>query len=91
MMDTKTFDLTIVTPEETLYNGPAVSLVAPGEMGYVGILANHAPLLSTLTAGKVVAKKESGEALKFESTGKGFLEVFKNTVTLLLDAAKPAS
>jgi len=78
------FKLTIITPEKTFFEGTVVSMVAPCELGYLGVLANHAPLAANTLAGKIRIKKDSGEWVTFYSKGKGFLEVFKNNVTLLL-------
>ena len=80
----KTFHLNILTPERILYDGAAVSLTAPGEAGYLGVLANHAPLVTTLVAGKIVFKDPTGQQTVLESGGKGFLEIFKNEATVLL-------
>ncbi len=80
----KTFQLNILTPEKTVYAGSAASLTAPGEAGYLGILADHAPLATTLLAGKISFKDEAGKQTVVESQGKGFLEVFKNEVTVIL-------
>ena len=82
----KNFKVTILTPAQKVYAGEAVSLIAPGELGYLGIWVNHAPLLSTLKAGKITLRKETGEELNFNSSGAGFLEIFHNKITLLLDA-----
>jgi len=74
----------IITPEKTIYDGEAASLVAPSELGYLGILADHAPLVANLVAGKVAVKKENGEALVFDNLAKGFLDVLNNNVTMIL-------
>ena len=44
----KSFKVSIVTAEETLLETEAVSLTVPGIGGYLGILANHAPLVTAL-------------------------------------------
>lgn len=80
----KTFHLNILTPEKTVYAGSAASLTAPGEAGYLGILADHAPLVTTLQPGKISFKDESGQSTVLESEGKGFLEVLKNEATVIL-------
>ncbi len=80
------FTVTVITPAKTVFHGPAVSLIAPGQEGYLGILVNHAPILSILDPGKVTVRKESGETLEVNSLKGGFLEVSKNRATLLLDA-----
>ena len=81
----KPFSVSILTQDKKIYEGEAVSLVVPAALGFMGILADHAPYLATLTAGKIILKKtESGEGTIFTSKGRGFLEILKNKVTMLL-------
>ncbi len=80
------FHIDIVTPEKTIYSGSIVSLVVPAELGYMGILANHAPLIAHLVKGKIVLKNTSQETKVFELSASGFMEVLKNKVTLILDS-----
>ena len=82
----KTFHLNILTADKAIYDGDALSLTAPGEAGYLGVLADHAPLVTTLVAGKIILKDPSGQPTVFESKGKGFLEVLKNEVAVFLTA-----
>ena len=84
-MAEKTFDLEILTPSRTVFTGPVASLVAPGALGYLGVLANHAPLVTTLAPGRIVYRNPQGHATTLQSTGSGLLEVFRNRVTLLAD------
>jgi len=63
---------------------PAVSVIAPGGVGYLGMLRNHAPLVTTLIAGKLVWQRPSGERLTMR-IGAGLLEVVKNQITILTD------
>ena len=72
------FHLQILTPQRMVFSGPAVSLMVPGELGNLGVLANHAPLLTKLIPGKITFKKENEEGLTLQSQGGGFLEVHKN-------------
>ena len=81
----KTFNLTIMAPENIIYEGPAVSLIVPAELGYLGILADHAPLGANLRRGTITLRKDSGQTVKFASGDKGFIEVLKNNVTILLN------
>ena len=81
----KTFTLEILTPRKRIFSGPITSLVAPGELGYLGILANHAPLVTTLVPGKVAFRGPEGNTRTLHSRGDGLLEVYKNTATLLAD------
>jgi F-type H+-transporting ATPase subunit epsilon len=79
------FNVNIISPLKVIYKGKIVSLVAPAETGYVGILANHAPMVTTLASGNIIVREESGSTRTFPYQGKGFLEVLDNEVTLLLD------
>lgn len=80
----KLFNLSIVTPDKTLYEGMVSSLVAPSRLGYLGVLADHAPLIAALKPGKISFKEASKEQKVFDSKDGGFLEVMKNNVTILL-------
>ena len=79
------FKLDILTPKKKVFSGEVSSLVAPGELGYLGVLANHAPLVTTLVPGKVTFRDPSGATRVMESVGDGLLEVHHNQVTLLVD------
>lgn len=76
--------LKVVTPNEVLFEGSTSSVVAPGTIGYLGILRNHAPLVTTLAKGNLIFKSEGGAARSFKIEG-GFLEVFQNRVLVLTD------
>ncbi|MCX7767032.1 MAG: F0F1 ATP synthase subunit epsilon [Candidatus Sumerlaeia bacterium] len=65
------------------------SLIAPGGNGYLGVLANHAPLITTIVPGRLIIRRGS-EKIVFE-VGKGFLEVFRNNAILLVNYAKKIS
>ena len=82
------FHLNIVTPEKTVFDGQIESLVAPGELGYLGILAHHAPLVTGLVPGNITFRAISGEITSLKSKGRGFLEVSKNNAILVLDSAE---
>ena len=82
----KLFDLTIITPDEIVYEGKASSLVAPCALGYLGVLADHAPLIATLGDGRVTLKEASGQQKIFDLKGDGLLEVMNNKVTILLSS-----
>ncbi|MDP3790554.1 MAG: ATP synthase F1 subunit epsilon [Candidatus Omnitrophota bacterium] len=80
----KLFNLSIVTPNKTVYEGKISSLTAPSKLGYLGILADHAPLIAILTGGKIAFREDSNEQKVFNSKSDGLLEVMKNNVTILL-------
>ena len=78
------FHIDILSPEKTLYSGDVVSAVVPAEYGYMGILANHAPLVARLTKGKITVKNAAGQASSFDVKGAGFVEVLKNKVSVII-------
>ena len=81
-----TMKLEIVTAEGTVYSGEVESIVAPGEAGELGILPNHAPLLTSLKAGNLLVS-ENGNRQIVTISG-GFLEMLANKVTVLADSAE---
>lgn len=82
----KPFTVEITTPEQHLYKGEAEYLTVPAAKGYMGVLANHAPLVAGLVKGKISLRDPEGKTHVFESQGKGFIEVLRNNVTILMDA-----
>jgi F-type H+-transporting ATPase subunit epsilon len=76
------FYLSIVTPETVFFQGEVLSLVAPGEAGSFGVLANHAALISNLTAGEFIITTPDAIKKSYQ-IGSGFLDILQNKVTLL--------
>ena len=54
----KSFKVVIVTPDHTAFEGEAVSATIPGLAGYIGIWANHAPLVAATVPGVVTVRKD---------------------------------
>jgi F-type H+-transporting ATPase subunit epsilon len=75
--------LEIITPEKMLFSGEVISVKVPGSKGSFEVLVNHAPIISTLSAGQVKVKDKSGTHL-FDVKG-GVIEVLRNKVVLLAD------
>jgi len=78
--------LEVVTP-----TGPVVSqevdiVTAPGVDGEFGVLANHAPFLSTIKIGSLTYK--SGNTTEVLMVSGGFCEVSNNKITFLVEAAE---
>jgi F-type H+-transporting ATPase subunit epsilon len=84
-----TIRLEIVTAERTVYADDVDMVIAPGIEGQLGILPNHAPLLTALTYGELRAKKAGEEDLSV-AIGGGFMEVLSDRVTVLADSAERA-
>lgn len=77
--------VSIITPEKTLFSGNASLVVAPGVEGEFGVLPGHAPFISALRAGIITVDADAGQKT-FEITG-GFAEVVPERCTLLINVA----
>ena len=82
-----TIHVDVVSAEESIFSGLAEFVVAPAEMGEVGIYPHHAPLITRIRAGAVRLKlpNEAEEQLIFVSGG--ILEIQPNLITILADTA----
>lgn len=76
----------IVSQDRTVFEGDVDIVVIPGTDGEMGILPNHAPLLSTIRMG-VIKVRQAGLEQLFTITG-GLVEVQPTIVTILADAAE---
>ncbi len=74
----------IITPDKALFKGEAKGVTVPGIDGSLGILNNHAPLISALKAGKVKVTNADGQDEFFEING-GVAEVLNNKVIILAE------
>ena len=80
-----TMQLDVVSAEESLFSGSVQELIAPGSMGDLGIMPRHSQLITTLKAGELRYKTESGEVSLFVAGG--IMEVQPSIVTVLADTA----
>jgi F-type H+-transporting ATPase subunit epsilon len=85
MMATFHFDL--VSPEKVLFSGEVSQVDAPGSEGDFGVLAGHAPLVTTLRPGVLVVYGER-DAQRIVVDG-GFAEVGPAGLTVLANLAVP--
>lgn len=84
-----TFTFRLVTPQRLVLEAPVVSLQAPGSEGYLGVLAHHAALITTLRPGRLEVRDAAGKTSMYAVSG-GFLEVSGNRATVLADTAELA-
>jgi F-type H+-transporting ATPase subunit epsilon len=81
----KTFDLSVVTPEGSVFEGEAQMVIVPGAAGEIGVLARHAPLVAMLKAGEIRVKA-GGEWQSF-AAGPGYFKVQRDRALVLVDDA----
>src|SRR5512133_1948014 len=78
----------VITPEGPVFEGEAEIVVVPGSAGQLGIMANHAPLVSSLKPGELHVTDMQGQRHEF-ATDAGFVEVRKNETLVLVGEAVP--
>lgn len=76
----------IISQDRIVFEGEVDIVVVPGAEGVMGILPNHAPLLSTLQFGIIAVRKQNLE--EFFTVAGGLVEVAHNRVTVLANAAE---
>lgn len=84
------FTLSIVAPDKSVVETEATTLIAPGEMGYFGVLHGHLPMVAALKAGLIEYEDAQGQRHTVAVSG-GFAVVTGSKVTVLADAAERAS
>lgn len=84
------YQLVVLTPNEIVYDDEVVALIAPGSLGYLGILTGHAPLITTLKPGIFVITSKHKEKHFYRVSG-GFLEVKNSKAVLLADSIQATS
>lgn len=79
--------LEILTPERKLFSGEVYGVQMPGISGSFEVLDKHAPLVSALKAGRIKVLRDKQAHLAYYEIGGGFVEVFNNKVTVLVEGA----
>lgn len=85
-MADKTIKLEVVTPEKVVLTADVEAIKVPASLGYLGVLPNHAPLVTGLQVG-VITFKQNGKTNKMATSG-GFMEVVNNKAVVLADTAE---
>ena len=73
-------NITVLTPDKKIFEGAIISIKVPGTDGQFQVLKNHAPIVSSLEAGKITIvtskgefeyfDEDSGDIIKMEEPGK---------------------
>jgi F-type H+-transporting ATPase subunit epsilon len=80
--------LVVLTPEQQLVDEQVREVTAPGVYGQIGVLPDHAALVTSLEPGTLSYKTERGE--RHLTIDGGFAEVRDNVMTVLATGGTPA-
>jgi F-type H+-transporting ATPase subunit epsilon len=83
------FEIEIATPERLLAREKAIRAQIPAKEGYIGVLPDHAPLLSELGIGAMTYTTPDDHRFSLAVRG-GFLEIHNNVVRVLIDIGEKA-
>jgi F-type H+-transporting ATPase subunit epsilon len=76
------YQLQVITPQGLAYSGEVIHSLVPAETGFVGILANHAPFVTSSAGGRLEVREKNGQSKTFQ-VGEGFFEVAQNKAIFL--------
>jgi F-type H+-transporting ATPase subunit epsilon len=88
-MSDKKIVVSLVTPEETIFEDEADSIVVPATSGALGILPGHIPIVVRLATG--IVKIGSGEKARYFGIQRGNLEFIFNKANILTERAVETS
>jgi F-type H+-transporting ATPase subunit epsilon len=80
-----TLKLEIVTPDSKVYSEDVEMVTLPGVEGEMGIFPNHVPLMTQISPGEIIARKDGQDF--FLAIGEGFVEITGERVAILADMA----
>ncbi|MGE0500704.1 MAG: F0F1 ATP synthase subunit epsilon [Rhizobiaceae bacterium] len=80
------FKFELVSPERLLVSEEVESVVIPGAEGEMTVMANHAPVMTTIKPGVVTVKPASGAEQRYVVFG-GFADILPSGCTLLAESA----
>jgi F-type H+-transporting ATPase subunit epsilon len=80
------FQFELVSPERLLVSEKVESVVIPGAEGEMTVMANHAPVMTTIKPGVVTVKPVSGAEERYVVFG-GFADILPSGCTLLAESA----
>ena len=81
------FQFELVSPEKLLMSEAVTAVSVPGTEGFFTVMANHAPVMTTLKPGIVVVTPEGGAERRIFVRG-GFADVNETGLTLLAEHAE---
>lgn len=81
------FQLTVITPEKTFFDGETTQIIVRTTEGDIGILANHTSLVASLPSGPLKVMQASGE-YRLAAVSAGLIKVGGNKVNIFADAVE---
>lgn len=84
----ESFQFELVSPERLLVSEQVESVVIPGAEGEMTVMANHAPVMTTIKPGVVTLKAASGQENRYVVFG-GFADILPTGCKLLAESAVP--
>lgn len=81
------FQLTVITPEKTFFDGETTQIIVRTTEGDIGILANHTSLVASLPSGPLKVMQENGE-YRLAAVSAGLIKVGGNKVHIFADAVE---
>jgi F-type H+-transporting ATPase subunit epsilon len=84
----ETLKLEIVTPEGTVYSEHVDMVTLPGVVGQMGVYPHHVSLMTQMTPGEIIVRKDGHET--YLATGEGLIDVTGDRVSILTDLAVAA-
>ena len=82
-------EVSLISPEATVFEGNASQVIVPAWDGQLGVLPDHAPIIALLGSGELRIDADGGRQL-FDVSG-GFMQVVDNRVTILSESAQKST
>ncbi|MBU3758833.1 MAG: F0F1 ATP synthase subunit epsilon [Candidatus Omnitrophica bacterium] len=86
----QTYQLQIITPQGIAYEGAVLHAEVPAEKGFVGVMANHAPFITSSAGGRLKLREKNAGQKAF-IVGSGFFEVKRNQAVFITQKFSPAA
>jgi F-type H+-transporting ATPase subunit epsilon len=83
-----TLTVRVIAPDKTVWDDKADEVILPSTTGQLGILTNHAPLLTALDTGVMRVRSNTAKDWTAIALMGGFAEVENNEVTILVNGAE---
>ncbi|MFB2645544.1 ATP synthase F1 subunit epsilon [Raphidiopsis sp. BLCC-F218] len=83
-----TLTIRVISPDKTVWDGPADEVILPSTTGQLGVLSGHAPMLTALDTGVMRVRVEKNASWQSIALLGGFAEVEENEVTILVNGAQ---